>query len=192
MKRHISKVCRAAHFHIRALRHIRAALTEDMAKMLAASLVQSRIDYANSLIHGVGNIRKLQSVQNSAARVVFKDVAHQPSNILLSKLHWLPVQSRITFKIACLTYLTLTTGQPSYLRTQLQYYTPSRTLRSTNQCLLQIPRVSTETGKRSFSYTAPSIWNKLPTEIKHAASYQTFKRRLKTHLFNKPNAYILG
>ena len=43
---------------------------------------------------------------------------------LLSVLHWLPVQSRITFKIACLTYKVLTTGQPYYLRSLLHYYTP--------------------------------------------------------------------
>ena len=41
-------VCRSAHFHSRALRHIRAALTDDMAKTVAVSLIHSRIDYANS------------------------------------------------------------------------------------------------------------------------------------------------
>ena len=42
---HISNVCRSAYFHIRALRHIRPALTEDMAKALAVSMVHSRLDY---------------------------------------------------------------------------------------------------------------------------------------------------
>jgi len=64
---HISAVCRSAHFHIRALRHIRGALTEwhgDNA--VAASLVQlqSRFDYANSLVHGSTNIKRLQAVRN--------------------------------------------------------------------------------------------------------------------------------
>ena len=49
---HISNVCRSAHFHICALRHIRPALTEDMAKALAVSMVHSRLDYANSVVHG--------------------------------------------------------------------------------------------------------------------------------------------
>ena len=49
---HISNVCRSAHFHIRALRHIRPILTEDMAKALAVSMVHSRLDYANSVVHG--------------------------------------------------------------------------------------------------------------------------------------------
>ena len=85
--------------------HIRAALTDDMAKTVAVSLIHSRIDYANSLIHASINVRRLQCIQNSAARVVLRDRPHQSTTALLSELHWLPVQSRITFKIACLTYI---------------------------------------------------------------------------------------
>ena len=69
-------------------------------------------NYANSLIHRSINVRRLQCVQNSAARVVLRDHPHQSTTALLSELDWLPVQSRITFKIACLTYKVLTTGQP--------------------------------------------------------------------------------
>ena len=98
-RHHVSKVCRSAHFHIRA------ALTDDMAKTVAVSLIHSCIDYANSLIHGSINVRRLQCVQNSAARVVLRDCPHQSTTALLSELHWLPVQSRITFKIACLANL---------------------------------------------------------------------------------------
>ena len=54
---HTSNVCRAAYFHIRALRHIRPSLTEDMAITVAVSVVHSRLDYANSLIHGHTNVK---------------------------------------------------------------------------------------------------------------------------------------
>ena len=53
------------------------ALTDDMAKTVAVSLIHSHIDYANSLIHGSINVRRLQCVQNSAARVVLRDRPHQ-------------------------------------------------------------------------------------------------------------------
>jgi len=79
---------------------------------------------------------------------------------MLSIFHiGLPVQSRIEFKIACITYKVLTSSQPSYLSTLLNHCTPPRTLRSANQYLLQHPRVSTEFAKRSFSYLAPKIYN---------------------------------
>jgi len=107
----------------------------------------------------------------------------RPATALLSELHWLPVTSRITFKLACLTYKLLTTGRPAYLLTLLHQYTPTRTLRLTNQLFLEVPRFSTEFGKRSFSYLAPTIWNGLPLNIRLSPTFETFKRRQKTHLF---------
>ena len=111
----------------------------------------------------------------SAARVVLRDRPHQSTTALLSELHWLPVQSRITFKIACLTYKVLTTDQPYYLRSLLHYYTPHHTVRSVNQRLLEQPRVSTEFGKRSFSYLSPKTWNSIPPQIKTCPYLQHFQ-----------------
>ena len=103
------RACLHPSFHIRSLRHIRPSLTEDMPITVAVSMVHSRLDYANSLIHGHTNVKRLQSVQNSAARVVLKYNHHLSSGDLLRKLHWLPVQSRIEFEIACITYKVVTT-----------------------------------------------------------------------------------
>jgi len=69
-------------------------------------------------------------------------LSQQPATALLSELHWLPVNSRITFKLACLTYKLLNTSQPAYLCTILHHYTPIRTLRSTNQFFLDVQRFS--------------------------------------------------
>ena len=81
----------------------------------------------------------------------------RPATALLSELHWLPVTSRITFKLACLTYKLLTTGRPAYLLTLLHQYTPTRTLRLTNQLFLEVPRFSTEFGKRSFKVKSSQV-----------------------------------
>ena len=52
-------------------------------------------------------------IQNSIARMVLRTTHTRPAD-LLSELHWLPVQSRISFKIACLTYKIVSIGQPIY------------------------------------------------------------------------------
>ena len=106
---HISNTCRSAYYHIRALRHIRRSLTDDMARTVVASLVHSRIDYTNSLVHGSTNIKKLQQLQNTAARIVLPHLSKRPSTSLLHELHWLPVHSKIIYKLACLTYNSLST-----------------------------------------------------------------------------------
>ena len=48
----VKNVCRASLYHIRAIRHIRP-LTEEMTNVVACALVQSRVDYANSLYTGM-------------------------------------------------------------------------------------------------------------------------------------------
>src|SRR6218665_3089125 len=46
---HITNLYKSCFYHIRAIRHIRSALTKDMSQTIACSLVSSRLDYANSL-----------------------------------------------------------------------------------------------------------------------------------------------
>ena len=183
LKQHTQSVCRNIHFHTRALRHIRPALTESMAATIAASIVQSRLDYSNALLHGTlaGNIHKLQCAQNSLSRAVLP-YHHGSASSRLSHLHWLPVHRRIEFKISVITYKSLTTHQPPYLSNLLHPYRPSRSLRSANQNLLLIPPHNTNFSRRAFSFSAPTIWNKLPFHIRESNTLITFKRRLKTYL----------
>ena len=42
------------------------------------------------VIQSSTNIKRLQSVQNSVARVVLRDYSHRPAGDLPSELHWLP------------------------------------------------------------------------------------------------------
>ena len=87
--KHSSPLCKSAFFHIRALRHIRPSLADDMASVLWASLLQSRLDYANSLLFRspAYNLRRLQRVQNSLSRVVPLNLSHLPTSDQLHKLH---------------------------------------------------------------------------------------------------------
>jgi len=85
-------------------------------------------------------------------------------------------------KFATLTYKTLATCQPSYLYNLLQVHQPSRALCSLTQKLLQVPFLSTDFGRRAFSYSSPATWNSFPTSIKNCSSLYSFKRHLKSHL----------
>jgi len=63
---HVDNVCRACYFHIRALRHVRDSLPEDVAKTVAVSIVTSRLDYCNSLYFVWYVIRQFRQVAASA------------------------------------------------------------------------------------------------------------------------------
>ena len=75
------------------------------------------------------NINKLQHVQNLAARLALNNW-HSSSKCLLDKLHWLPVQSRIHFKIATLTYKALAHNQVSTVISQITINTLHSSTRS--------------------------------------------------------------
>ena len=87
---HVSAISKFCFFHIRAFRHIRAALTQDMANSVAVSLVTSRLDYANSLLFGTSqaNLNELQRIRNTLAKLV--DPSHTRSSDALHTLHWAP------------------------------------------------------------------------------------------------------
>ena len=102
LNQHVDVICRSAQFHIRALRHIRGLLSTEVARCVTASIVCSRLDYCNGLLYGATakNIHKLQLVQNTSARVVNLSRRRDHIKPVLKSLHWLPVNERITLKLA--------------------------------------------------------------------------------------------
>ena len=65
------------------------------------------------------NISKLQKAQNLMARVVTSPPRFCSPRTLLQQLYWLPIKHRIDFKIANITFHTLHSSQPAYLRSSL-------------------------------------------------------------------------
>ena len=92
----------------------------------------SKLDYCNSLLLSCPNqlLNKLQKVQNSAARLVFKARKQEHIKPLLQNLHWLSVHSRIQNKISTLCYNSFSEAYPFYLSELLTVYYPSRQFHS--------------------------------------------------------------
>ena len=101
---------------LRDFRHVRRFLTHDASVLVANALVSSRLDYYNSLFRSLSkfNLRKLQCIQNSAARIVSNTSRYTSITPVLKKLHWLPVEHCSVFKTATLVYKFLHTGFPQY------------------------------------------------------------------------------
>jgi hypothetical protein len=184
---HVSSVIQSCNYHAQAIRRIRDLLDQSMAQKLACSLILSRLDYCNSLLYGapIEVVSKLQRLQNNVAWIVLKANRRCDARPLLQQLHWLPVESRLRFKIALLTYKVRLTSTPSYLSSTLTSKRQSGySLRSSSVPQLTIPRVKTEFARRAFRVAAPQIWNDLPVNVQSSQSVTVFKSRLKTFLFN--------
>ncbi|XP_067660309.1 uncharacterized protein [Haliotis asinina] len=184
---HVNQVSKVCFFHLRSISNIRQYLTSAATQALVRALVTSRLDYCNSVLSGINSnlAVKLQRIQNTSARIISRTSKCAHITPILKELHWLPVKARIDFKILCLTYKCLRGLAPSYLSNLLHPYVPARTLRSNSQNILVIPTYRLKSfGHRSFSYTAPVLWNVLPCDIKDSKSFDSFKAKLKTHLFS--------
>ena len=182
----VSETCKACYFHIRALRHIRAFLTNEASKTIAAAIVGSRLDFCNSLLAGtsVSNLTRLQHVQNTLARVVAQKPRFCHITPVLSDLHWLPVRHRISFKIATVTFRVLQSQQPSNFSSLIPRYVPARALRSSLSFSICVPpRKTTMAASKSFSSAASNIWNALPNHLSSIPTLPVFRRALKHHLF---------
>jgi len=161
-------------------------MTTELAQTLACSLILSRIDYCSAVLHGAPSysIKKLQRVQNNAAQIVLEAPRRSHAIPLLRTLHWLPIQQRIDYKVALLTFKVRSTSTPSYLRLLIQDREHGRNLRSTTTALCQ-PFTTTTFVKRTFRCSAPVVWNSLPKTVLISDSVAVFKSRLKTFLFSQ-------
>jgi len=183
MNKQIASVCQSASFHTRAISHIRSSLNLKVANSLACALVHSRLDYCNSLYSSLSsrNLNKLQRTQNRVAKVVCHRNCSN-SNENLSRMHWLPLNSRIKYKTASLTHKLIKTNSPGYLASLLKPYVPVRSLRSADSNMLEVPRCRTVAGSFAFAHHAPSVWNSIPLSVREPVSVP-FHSALKTYLF---------
>jgi len=106
-------------------------------------------------------------------------MCYQPNH----RLHWLPIDARIKFKIATLAYKALHTGNPPYLASLLHRHNPCRALRSASANVLSVTRSNLSFGSRAFRAAGPTVWNSLPPHVRWSTTPTTFRKHLKSHLF---------
>ena len=133
-------------------------------KTLVHAFISSRLDYCNTLLYGVndGLLKKLQAVQNAAARVTTETRKFDHITPILRELHWLPVRKRIVYKLAVTVYKCLHGLAPPYLAVDCVPVTslPSRRhLKSAESGCLAITGARTTLGSRIFAVAEAKIWN---------------------------------
>jgi len=100
-------------------------------------------------------------------------------------LHWLPVlRQRVTYKVALLTHKV----RPQPLQRTVFQRGGIDPCTTSGSALIRCSAAghslhTHRTGPLHFSVAAPYTWNSLPVDIRLCESIRTFKRHLKTHLF---------
>ena len=183
----ISDACRISYYQMRCINKIRKYLTEHGVKSLVQSLVTEPMDYCNSLYFGLPlkHISRLQLVQNASARVISKTRKRDYITSVLKELHWIPLKKQTQYKMTFLVFNAFHKQGPSYISDYLHWYTPLRPLRSMCSPSLTPARSrSVVIQRRILNGGFSQLWNSLPSGLRSTNSFISFKRQLKTYMFN--------
>ena len=186
MESQVASVAKTCYYQIRNIGQIRSCITSDACKILVHAMVTSRIDYCNALLYGLPQtmLKRLQRVQNCAARLICRRKKHDHVTPLLKELHWLPIHVRPTYKLLTIAYSVMHGLAPEYLAELLDRHHPRRVLRSASAELLSVPFSQTvRHGDRRFSVAVATLWNQLPNSLRRIETLPLFRTHLKTHLF---------
>jgi len=131
----------------------------------------------------MSTIQLLQCVQNAAAWLALSLSPRDHFSAPLKKLHWLPVTHRIQYKLSLMMFLVHNHQCPDYM-SNISDDPGRRRLRSATSTDYHVPCTRTKLVDRAFSIAGPKAWNNLPQSVRSADSLDSFKRKLKFHLFN--------
>jgi hypothetical protein len=184
----LKSVGKACYYQLRQIRLICSRLDSDLIKSVLQAFISSRLDYCNSLYIGLPAYRLsyLQRIQNSAAHVYSRTRKREHITPVLRDLHWLPVATRIRFKIGDFAHKAYCGQLPQYLSSLCFEVSDvhGHLLRSvTHHDLSMVRTATTRYGDRTFQSSAANIWNDLPVSVRSAESVSSFCHRLKTFLF---------
>ena len=201
MEKHVTNICRSAYIEIRTISNIRHYLMM-LQKPSSVPLFCQNLTTVILFYQVLQNIFLTNSKRSKIRQPdlsLFKTRKHEHTNPLLQKLHWLPIVSRIQYKVAPLCYNSFTESYPAAYLSELLDCLPSRSrqLRSISDtrtfCRIPFTKTWKTFGERAFSFTGPTQWNSLPYDVRHSASTLFFQAsnqtwpnsELRTHVWYK-------
>ena len=161
----------------------RSLFNEQTALMLYKALITPHFDYG-CLLYEVApeyQLKRLQIIQNAAARLILCEQPDMPIYQLHERLHLDTLATRRMKTMVQVTFSCLHAKEPMYLYGKLQPVEhEGRRMRATEAGMLHIPRVLSNYGKMAYSYRAPKAWNGLNPLLKAAANKCQLKSLIKS------------
>nr|XP_033790301.1 uncharacterized protein LOC117355606 isoform X3 [Geotrypetes seraphini] len=142
---------------------------------------EDRSDYCNILYlpcSASTMIKQLQTVQNTALRLIYSLRKHDHITAAYLDSHGLPIQARVQFKFCCLLFKTINGDSPAYLNNRLTTSTrhrrPQPPIRGIKRKKLYDGLLATQAAKLDDQFS-----NLLRT----TPDYKSFRKEIKTILF---------
>ena len=181
---HVTKTASNCVHKLIQINRIKHLLDRKTLILLMNCFVFSKLLYCSTvwLNTSRSNIKKLQLVQNFAARIVLGLQKFDHISQGIRSLNWLSVCDRLYLNDAIMIFKCIHNLVPHYLAEKFIFrsQTNIRNTRQSNH--LNILRCRLATGQRSFSYCGAKLWNNLSDDLKNVNSVEAFKLKLTKQL----------
>ena len=177
---HIESTLKKCNSLLFLLNRIKQYLNVPTRKLFYNAYILPHLDYCCS-IWGNSNTELMNTVvkfQKRAARSILDKPIETPSVELFSELKWMMFPDRVIYQKAILMYKIMHNLAPSYLSNifTLSSEVHERSLRSTTENLLYVPKPKIELYRNSLAYSGSKIWNSIPEHIRNSTSLQQFRK----------------
>ena len=186
-------ICRLA-----LLRRIKPFLTKDCALRFYNSCINSSLIYCSVTWGNCSKtlLLRILRLQKRAARIILHADFSTPSVLLFSQIRIIPIFDLVKFrKLLLLINILTNPSAPSSFKQMFKFLSSIRQRALTRACAydLQPPFPRTDSGKRTFLYSASILFNCLDSDCKQlpaspsCSSYTNAKQKIRKIFLNKLN-----
>ena len=148
-------------------------------KLFFNAYILPHMDYCCTIWGNInGNLTEcMVKFQKRAARIILDRSIDTRSEDMFAELNWMTFPNRVKFQKSVLMYKIFNNHSPSYLLDNFTLTSEvcQRSLRSTTENSLYVPKPNIELFRKSLSYSGSKIWNAIPDHIRRSTSVTQFK-----------------
>ena len=184
-KTNTENICKKITSGISALRRLKEFADKQTLLSVYNAIVRPYFDYCCEVwdVFGETQSKRLQKLQNRAARIILNmsnDIDH---SVALQALGWKPLKTERKKRKAKIMYKLLNKMGPKSLSNLFTYKgeVTNYKLRNISSSLC-LPHPRTNNMKKSFVYDGAHLWNSIPKEIRESKSFSSFRKKIATHI----------
>ena len=187
--KHVNGIIRTCKYHLRAFRRAAKYINIDEKKILYNSCLASRLAYGDVVWKETTLTQKkrLQVIQNQAARAILTKKPRDSAKPLLKELGWMNLEDKRNLHGQVMLHKIKNGKAPKSLQEMLQRYErPQENDTRQGRSSYFIPTYRTNSMASSFYISTIKQWNKVPPEIRETKETLNFKSKLNAYYLTPP------
>ena len=186
-KWHIDNICSRATHALLRINRVQHLFNKTARQIAVQSLALSHLNYCSTIWGTCSKtyLMKAERCQNFAIKVI-SDGHHKKRDSvtpLRKALNMLTFEKLCELRFACHIYKIVNNVFPHWYF-QLPFLIETRDRNTRQNKDLFTPDLRKRLGKRTLKFSAPTLWNKIPMDIRQKRSLKIFKKYYLKHLLN--------